>query len=687
MPTAALAEITRNDTTGINPLIVVKSNDQIDAESAAKKDASQAAQYKQSEQLTTLAGMVKAGWEDAQKYRSESGIDDLLLENLRQSNNEYEPDIAALLSDRGQSTVFLGLTAKKQRDAQAWLLDVTRPERGAPFKLLPTPDPSLSADVEQAVVAKVMSDYQQYMQMGGEPVGQNVIYQYAAMLRDEVDYDIDNEAKDRAGRMQKAITDKLEEGGFIDAWMQFVQHMVMFPTAFLKGPILRKRTVLTWKRTAFGMQPVREKQLVHTWEAPSPLDIYPARETTTVQDGTFYERIKLSPASLVDMKGLDGFDDDAIDKILANHRPGVFRELTTTDSDRKELEDKGSNNVQPADYIEGVEMYGQFTGNIILEHGIKNDLEGEPIQPFFAYDVNCIMVGGELIYASLNTNLSGERPYSATSWEKRSGSFWGRSLPTIMKDLQAMVNSTARSLQDNESICSGPQAVYNDVGRIPAGEDITSLYPFKIHQFTNPNPSNAAPPLSFLQPDSNAMELMTVYDKLATMVDEYTGIPAYVSGSTNVKGAGRTSSGLAMLMGNSARGIKRVLLNVDIEIYRTIVKREYDWHMLFADDDEIKGDVQIVCSGVLAEIVRSETNQARLSYLQSTANPIDAQIIGPKGRAALHREIVQSLEMPVDEIIPSEEELERKATAAVAAAQSQGQMPPMMGGEQEAGNE
>jgi hypothetical protein len=43
--------------------------------------------------------------------------------------------------------------------------------------------------------------------------------------------------------------------------------------------------------------------------------------------------------------------------------------------------------------------------------------------------------------------------------------------------------------------------------------------------------------------------------------------------------------------------------------------------------------------------------------LQATLNPMDAQIMGVKGRAELLRETVKALDMPVDKIVPDEADI------------------------------
>jgi len=56
----------------------------------------------------------------------------------------------------------------------------------------------------------------------------------------------------------------------------------------------------------------------------------------------------------------------------------------------------------------------------------------------------------------------------------------------------------------------------------------------------------------------------------------------------------------------------------------------------------------------------AQEKQDRVEFLQATANPIDAEIVGMQGRANILREVAKGLSMPVDSIVPSDEELEIK---------------------------
>ena len=162
-----------------------------------------------------------------------------------------------------------------------------------------------------------------------------------------------------------------------------------------------------------------------------------------------------------------------------------------------------------------------------------------------------------------------------------------------------------------------------------------------------------------------------VYQHFCKQADDQSGIPAYVYGDMQVGGAGRTASGLSMLMGSAGKGIRQVIMHIDGNVTFPAVEAQYNWNMRYDDDDSIKGDVKITPMGAVTLANREQLNVRRVEFLQATANPIDAEIVGKPGRAAILREVAKGLSMPVDEIVPSKEKLEvqEKLVAAVQAQQ------------------
>ena len=141
------------------------------------------------------------------------------------------------------------------------------------------------------------------------------------------------------------------------------------------------------------------------------------------------------------------------------------------------------------------------------------------------------------------------------------------------------------------SIASGPQVVVND-DRVADNENSDELYPWKRwHVVTDPlGSNNGQQPIVFFQPESNAQELLGVYEKFTQIADELSSIPRYVTGSERLGGAGRTASGLAMLMGNAAKILQTVAANIDSDVIEPAVGELYDMVMLTDQTGTLKGD-------------------------------------------------------------------------------------------------
>jgi hypothetical protein len=179
--------------------------------------------------------------------------------------------------------------------------------------------------------------------------------------------------------------------------------------------------------------------------------------------------------------------------------------------------------------------------------------------------------------------------------------------------------------------------------------------------------------MNFVEVPCNAGTYLEIYNRIAVLADDYTGIPAYTYGTGNVgSGITRTKGGLEMLMQSSARGIKRVIYRVHADIIATTINRLVEWHMIYDDDEAIKGDVEVRAVGITALIAKEQLASRRQEFLNNTVNPIDSQIIGPERRAIILREQAKGLELPGEDIVPSKEEITAKIKAMLAAAQ-QGQ--------------
>ena len=638
-----------------------------------EKAEADAAKPTETQETVTLGKVIDDIFEANRSYRETAGIDEDMLASLRQRENEYDPAKLTAIQARGGSDVFMGLTNVKCRGAEAWITDVLASAGEKPWGLDPSPVPDLPPAVEAAIVAKVMQEWEQRLMAGG--MTEEEAFSQAAAMRDSIEDARKAEAEVRAMRMERKCEDELAVGGWLKAFDECITHIVTLKSGFMKGPILRTRATLTYEKDASGKTaPVVGQEIVKEYEAPSPFDIYPSEGSTNPNDGDLIERVRFTRKSLAAIRDLpgSGWRRDAINMVLKDYGQSGFSVDVSTDQERQELERKIGLNQAPKGVIEGLELWGSIQGQVLLDDGMTKDGDGKPIQPLDEYEINAIKIDRHVVYVAFNPNPLGKRPYYHTGYEKIPGSFWYKGVPELMADLQKIINAAIRSMVNNMGVSSGPQVVINDTGRIHPGENVTSITPLKVWQFTNK--SNMTPdPIKFVDIPSNAGELMGIYEKIASLADDYTGIPAYSYGNDRVAGAGRTLGGLEMLMNSAARGIKRVIYRIHTDIVSPSIGGLVEWNMLYDPDESIKGDVEVKPVGIAALIVKEQLAVRRNKFLDSTNNPVDLSIIGIPGRAALLREEEKSLEMGAGTVVPSKEAIEQKVRAEAMLAAQAGQ--------------
>jgi hypothetical protein len=631
------------------------------------RNADAAAQFEQKPAMDALASHVLAAFDANKRFRAEE-FDEQILQDLRQLNRKYDPDKEADLKRAQMPVIFYPLTSEKVAAGLAWINDVLNFDNGKPFSLTPTPLPSLQDEDEERIANQSLIDLQAFLATGQDAT-EAMVFEYAAKLRDKIDAELMEEAKDRAKRMETLCYDQMVEGGWHEVFPTFLFNLAWAPVSYLKGPIMRRVAVKKFIRGPNGWQKVIRRSIKPTFEAPSPFDMYPARYAVTPNDGDLIERVRYAPLKLSGMKGAPGWQDAAIDKIMATYELGTYQTTESIDAERAQLEGNGSDTGDRRGTIEGLEYWGSVKGQLLKDKGVTKDVNGDPLQDLTMYEANVIVVDKLVVFASVNPDPTGKRPYVKTSWEKKAGSFFGNGVPRIIREVQQLCNAAIRDLCFNMSQSSGYQTVINDMSRVPQGERVTESFPGKIWQFLKPNPMDASKPMDLWQPATRAPELMAVWEKFATRADITTGIPSYEIGQPSTSAAGRTSSGLMALMSNAARGIKMVLSNIDKDIYRPVVEALRDFNMEFSDDESIKGDSLVQVSGALSQIVNEQNTQRIMQLLQTTANPLDAQVVGPEERAVMLREVAKITGLPKDSVVKSDDEI--KAAKETQQAEEQ----------------
>jgi hypothetical protein len=621
-----------------------------------------------------LAGYLRGCWDVAQMAKRP--IEYKMLRALRQRNGEYEADKLKQIRDQGGSEVYMMITEVKCRAAESWLRDILLDTGSPPWDLHATPIPDLSPTQDREIESEFAQRVLRIVEEFGKAPSPEEVREIREMVSQDYRFSLLQEAQIRADRMKERIQDQFAQGGWAEAFNDFITDLVTFPCAFVKGPVVRRQRRLGWGTSADGRTTVEPiERLGPEYERVDPFRIYPEPGISNFNEGYLFEHHRLSRMELSDLIGVPGYDDDAIRAVLetGNGDSWISEDVELT---KNEEERKYYSYMRPTTEYDALEFWGKVSGKMLIEWGMSEDEVPDDARE---YDANVWLVGNYVIKAVLNYDPLGEKPYTKTSFIKCPGAFWGKGIPEIIEDLQSVCNAAARALVNNMGISSGPQVEVN-VERLPPNEDITQLAPWKIWQTINDPVGSSAPAIRFTQPDSRASELVGVYEKFSRLADDHSGIPAYIYGDTDVQGAGRTASGLSMLMGAAGKGIRQVVMHIDADVIKPIVLRQFVYNMRYDEDEAIKGDVEVIARGAVNLATKETANLRRIEFLNATANPVDIEIIGKDGRANILREIVKSLQMPVDEIVPSREKMAYQdriqARAAMVAAEQQPQQAP-----------
>lgn len=624
----------------------------------AERTRAQEAQEVQANPIASgVAGHIQTCFQHA-KMAKRNTIDQRLYESIRSRRGEYAPDKLTAIREQGGSEVWAGLTSSKCRAAGGWIRDVVMGTgSNRPWTLDPTPVPDLPQAVNDQIIENAMGPIRAMIQAGQVPPQQQVT-QMVSSLRDQAMSAINDEARKRADRMADKMEDQLIEGGFLPALDAFVDDLTTYPTAFMKGPIIRMKPVLSWGPDG---QPVVQVKLVKEWARVSPFNIYPSPGAEDVQDGYLIEKHRLTREDLNAMMGVEGYNDAAIKGVMDNYDKGLNSWLDDLSMQyQSEGKDTTSAYQNSDGLIDALQFWGCVSGAMLIDWGMDKKSVPEPTKDYY---VEAWLIGTYVIKAVLNYDPLHRRPYYACSYERVPGNIWGNSVADLVRDPQDVTNAAARSLVNNMALASGPQ-VGILVDRLAAGEEITQVYPWRIWQMkSDPLNGTTQQPIQFFQPTSNVQDLLMVYDKFSQMADEFSGIPRYLTGETT-GGAGRTASGLSMLISNAGKSIKQVINNIDIGLIDPLLENLYYHNMRYEDDPDLKGDVQIVARGATSLVAKDNAQIRRNEFLATTANPIDLQITGLEGRAAVLHEVAKGLDMNPDRVVPPIEVIQQRAALA-----------------------
>ncbi len=602
--------------------------------------------------ISSLASHIRTCWEQAKRAKIE--VEQQILKNMRQKKGFYEPDKLAAIKAMKSSEIFMKITDVKCRHAKDWIKDILFQPGTKPWQIEPTPSPEVPSWIEERVKARVLqirlSTIFQESAATGTPIPVEliplVIRQELPAILDEVQKEISAEAKVIAAKMETKIHDQLTEGGFYQALADALPDIILH-TGFIKGPTYRREKVrklvadpITGKKRSIVVD-----EILAQYEKVSPLDIYPAPDSTGINDGYLIEKSSLTGLQLSSLKGVPTFDDNAISLALQQYARGGLKEWTGIETERARLENQDSSVIHDSTKIDCLIFWGEVQGSMLRQWGMSDK---EVPDPDSFYPVTAWMIGNYVIKAMLNPDPQGEKNYYKATFDETEGGFWGRGLPQVIDHAQEAANACARHTLNNVGMAAGPMIEINE-DRCPGGGGPA---PLRVWRVTDDQMASNTPAIRLYNITFVAHQLMEIFDRFARLADEHSGVPAYAHGDAQVGGAGDTASGLSMLMTSAARGIKGVIKTIDERMVEPAVQRQYYLNIEKVENAALVGDFKIKATGSSSLIAKEQQAVRRAEFLRTTQNQIDFGLMGPQVRKYLLKDTARALELDADKAVP-----------------------------------
>ena len=640
-------------------------------------------------QLTDLGVWLRDKFDETQKARRST--EDRWLKDLRQYRGRYEPPEQQRLDEqKTRAKTFAKMTRKKVKAFDNRMLDMLFPAgKDRNWDVKPTPKPaSLMTPLAQDLIAQqqqqvFMQQVEQISAQSGE--APEAVAQKLQMggFVPELDSDTLNNiqlavAKAACDRMNSEIHDQLSQLHYKQICSKVVHSGHLYGTGIIKGPLSQKITQPVWQNAQSLQQPAPTQMAPNQQQNPQQamqqgwtmamgetlmpfLEFVPlwawypdssARELEQMEYS--FQRHLMTKSQVRTLVSRPNFDAELIEAYLKEFPDGDADLLSwETELDRDDDRNDG-NPDRTRNRYELLEFYGVLNDAQLRDLGMDTNRW-----------VVCWVLGDFVIRAD-EFPLDGiNHPYHLYYHDKDETSIWGDGVPSIMRDDQEALNAVVRAMLDNVANTVGPQYEIN-TDLLKPGEKTRDIFPNRIWYRRG---DSRQPAIRTVETSSRLNEFLQLKATFEQQIHENT-LPAYMQGA-QAGGAGRTASGLSMLMGSANLDIKEQVMSFDLGITRPLIRGMYLWNMQFNNDDSLKGDYEVVAKGssslVAKELRSNQLDQMLPMLMQPPFLPhIDVK--------KLLEEVFKVRDLLDSEILLTPEQFDERQQMAAQIQELQGQV-------------
>lgn len=585
------------------------------------------------------------------------------IEDLRHYNSEYDPKMVAELKAADKSQLFVNKTRPKTDACEARLSDMLFPTDEDNWDVQPTPVPEMVDTAEAGEQqAAALTQQANEAKRAGDPAHGDLAEEAQGFasttqrLREEMD-----EAQRRAGAMKAEIKDQFVECNYNQECRDVIRDACRIGTGVIVGPVgVTERSRRAWRKrppAVEGGAAVFELEM-RADSRPAfyrldPWSWFPEADARTPEDSdSFFERHLKTDKMMRALAKEPGFDKDAIRRLL---RDGAKRPLPTYLANIREITGE---NPSPFDERFQVWVYrgplasdklriiSEATGDTTIAAPF---LDGNDIDPLAEISVVIWFCQGEVLKFGVHQLDSNESLYSVFNLSKDDGSIWGYGVPYIMRNSQKALNAAWRMMMDNAGLASGPQIIVDrSVGEPSDGFfHLTSRKVWLRFRTA----ILGKPLIESIDIPMHQAELANIISLAVRFIDDETAISVLAQGEQGA--TTKTMGGMALLMNSVNVMFRRMVRAFDDDVTVPNVRRIYDWNMQFSRKEHIKGDFNVDARGSSVLLVR-EIQAQNLMLLLGLSDKPDLGLMLKK--APLLRKTVQSMMIPSDEVVASDDE-------------------------------
>lgn len=529
---------------------------------------------------------------------------------LRRYHGVYESDVEKGIDDAGGSKAFLKLTRPKTDTFCARVQDKVMPTDGRNWDLKPSPVPEIETALGNSNPAYDVATGRGIQTPEGAPV-----------LAKDVAAGMKQEAARRCVIMRDKIDDLLQESGFNGVMRAAIDDMGVYGTGIVKGPSLIGKTHKRWKKNVIqqGEQTVEQWVLEVVHEANpgvehvSVWDFFPDQSAVHLKHcGAMFERLKWTRQALRQFRDMPGAITKNIDDLL-NIDPETIR----TSVDQHTLEVRA---------LVGLGSIQDHTYTVWLYHGplTADELRaaGMTIEQADAAELEGVawVCDGKVLKAIIQPQETGERPYSMIYCVKDDTSIWGYGIPDVMESAQNAANGVWRMILDNAGLSVAPMLLVND-RKIEPIDGEWKITPRKMFRYTDEElVQDPKQVFSEIAIQSSVATLEQLLDKVMGLADQEANLPLMMQGIVDANP--QETLGQALIReGAHDVVMRRVMSGIDDDLIATLIPRFVNWLMEFWDNEEAKGDYNLIAQGARLFLEQQQQTNAINQLLMLRRDP------------------------------------------------------------------